>query len=362
MISRRAFGLGSAAVAALAPLNGASAEGLPPGYPRSYQRLIDAARREGKLTIYTATDQHEVGDILHDFRVRYPDIDVAYDHLHSTALYDRFVGEISARKPTADLLFSSAMDTQIKLVNDGYAQPYASPEKPNLPPWAVWKNEAFGVTAEPIVIAYNKQLLPAADVPRSHDDLERLLRTAGAKYQGRIATYDPEMSATGFLFITQDLQISHDTWSLVKALGRTKPKFYVSGDQLLDEVIAGKYVLAYNMMSSYALEKQAAHPVLGIVFPSDYTLVMSRIAFISKDAAHPAAARLFLDYLLSRPGQASLARRHMTSIRSDVPRPGFTMDPASARAIHVGPALLANLDQFRRKRFLQEWRNALAQA
>ena len=349
------------AFASLAPLSVSANETIPSGYPRSYDRLIETARKEGKLTIYTATEEHEVDDVLREFRALYPFINVDYDHLHSTALYDRFMREVSTGQASADLLVSSAMDTQIKLVNDGYAQAYASPEKPNLPPWAVWKNQAYGVTAEPIVFAYNKALMPAADVPRSHDDLERLLKRSGGAYRGRIGTYDPELSATGFLFFTQDLQISHDTWALVRALGRTQPKLYVSGDELLNEVISGKYVFSYNMISSYALEKQAANPVLGIVFPNDYVLVMSRIAFVTKDARHPAAAKLFLDFLLSKKGQALLAKRHMASVRSDVAQPGLAADQATARAIHVGPSLLANLDQFRRRRVLQEWRAALIQ-
>ena len=359
MFSRRTVLAGGAAAASLVSYGAADGAAIPDGYPRSYERLIDAARREGKLTIYTATEEHEVDDILRDFHTRYPFIEVYYDHLHSTALYDRFIHEVTTGQPSADLLVSSAMDTQIKLVNDGYAQPYASPEKPNLPPWAIWKNQAYGVTAEPIVFAYNRRLMPAADVPRSHDELERLLKRSAAAYRGRIATYDPEASATGFLFFTQDLQISHDTWALVRALGRAQPKLYVSGDQILNEVIAGKYALSYNMISSYALEKQATHPVLGIVFPSDYTLVMSRIAFVTKDARHPASAKLFLDYQLSKRGQSLLAMRHMAPVRSDVPRPNGQVDIAALRAIHVGPALLANLDQFRRAHVLQEWKEAL---
>jgi len=362
MISRRFLALGGVSLISLAPFSVYASESVPDGYPRSYDRLIQSARREGKLTIYTATEEHEVDDVLRGFRNLYPYINVDYDHLHSTALYDRFLKEAKAGQPSADLLVSSAMDTQIKLVNDGYAQSYASPEKPNLPAWAVWKNQAYGVTAEPIIFAYNKNLMPPADVPRSHDDLERLLNRPGGAYRGKIGTYDPELGATGFLFFTQDLQISHDTWALVRAVGRTQPKLYVSGDQLLNDVISGKYIFSYNMISSYALEKQSSNPTLGIIFPNDYTLVMSRIAFITKDARHPAAAKLFLDYLLSRKGQALLAKRHMAPVRNDVPPPGFTADPATLRAIHVGPSLLANLDQFRRQRLLREWRNAMNQS
>jgi iron(III) transport system substrate-binding protein len=355
--------LAAAAGAVLPSATSGAQDGIiPPRYPRSYAHLIDLARHEGRLTIYTATEEHELEDVLKAFRARHPFISVQYDHIHSTALYDRFTSEVAAGRPTADLMVSSSMDTQIKLVNDGYAQAYASPEKPNLPAWAVWKDQAYGVTAEPIVFAYNRKLIPPSAVPRSHVDLERMLAKWPAHFHGAVATYDPEHSATGFLFFTQDLEISHDTWALAKAAGRAGAKYYVSGDQLLNDVIAGRYAVSYNMISSYALEKQAYHPDLGIVFPDDYTLVMSRIAFITQSARQPASAKLFLDYLLSREGQGLLAARHMAPVRPDVPRPGFSVDPSILRVIHVGPSLLANIDQFRRNRILRDWKKAVGQS
>jgi iron(III) transport system substrate-binding protein len=334
---------------------------VPAGYPRSYENIVASAVREGRLSIYSTTDAREVGDLLRDFRSLYPQITVEYADLNSTELYSRFIAEVAAREGTADLLWSLAMDLQIKLVNDGYAQAYASPEKPNLPEWAIWKNEAYGVTAEPIVFAYNKRLMPPGDVPHSHADLERLLRTNPA-YSGKVATYNPERSGTGFLYITQDLQATRDTWALVRAMGHAKLQLYSSTGAMLERVVSGEHLLAYNMVGSYALERQARDPSLGVILPSDYTLLCSRIALIPSDARNPDAAKLFLDYLLSKRGQTMLAQKHMTGVRSDVPAASGTRPPADrTRAIRVGPELLANLDQIKRLRFLKDWRRALEQ-
>lgn len=252
------------------------------------------------------------------------------------------------------------MDLQIKLVNDGYAQEYESPEKPTLPDWAVWENKAYGVTAEPIVFAYNKRLMPEADVPQTHADLARLLKAKPEAYRGKIASYNPERSGVGFLYITQDAQVNRDTWDFVRALGRTEPKFYTSTGAMMERVISGEHLLAYNMIGSYALARQARDPSLGVVLPSDYTLVMSRIALIPLDARHPSASKVFLDYMLSARGQALLARRNMTPVRADVAPPAGSRPTAeAARAIRVGPTLLANLDQIQRLRFLKDWRRAL---
>lgn len=354
---RRALITGAAAL--VASRAGPAIGKPPPGYPRSYERLRAEARQERGLLIYSAADLYEVAGVIRAFSAANPGVAVHYVHLASSEVYERFIREIGARRPSADLVFNSAMDLQIKLVNDGYAQPYASPEKPYLPSWAVWKNQAFGVTAEPIVFAYNKRLMPPGDVPRSHEDLERLLRTKTKAYQGKVATYDIEQSSTGYLFFTQDEQISRDTWKLVRALGAAKVSLYVSGDEMLRRVSSGQHLLAHNVMSSYALERRAKDPSIEVVFPNDYTLVMSRIAFISKDARRPAAAKLFLDFLLSREGQSLLSRQFMTPVRTDI-RPTYPqVNPRDLQAIHVGPSLLANLDRLKRARLVANWRRAL---
>jgi iron(III) transport system substrate-binding protein len=230
-----------------------------------------------------------------------------------------------------------------------------------LPEWAIWKNEAYGITAEPVVIVYNKRLMPPADVPATHADLERLLRTNPA-YTGKIATFNPERSGVGFLYITQDLQVTRDTWSLVRAMGRAKVQLYASTGAILERVVSGEHLLAYNMIGSYALERQVRDPSLGVVLPRDYTLVFSRIAMIPSDARNPEAAKLFLDYLLSKRGQTMLANKQMTPVRSDVPPPPGAALPANrVRAIRVGPELLANLDQIKRLRFLKDWRRSIEQ-
>src|SRR5688572_5652706 len=164
---------------------------VPAGYPRSYANRVLEANQEGRLSIYSTTDALEVAELLSDFRALYPQITVDYADINSTEVYSRFIAEVAAKEGTADLLWSTAMDLQIKLVNHGYAQAYASPEKPNLPPWAIWKNEAYGTTAEPVVLVYNKRLVPEAEVPRTRADLEHLL-TNNPSYDGKIAMMNPE--------------------------------------------------------------------------------------------------------------------------------------------------------------------------
>lgn len=252
------------------------------------------------------------------------------------------------------------MDLQIKLVNDGFAQPYQSPELPNLPDTAVWKNEAWGITAEPIVITYNRKLLPQEWVPHTHPDLMRLLRNHGSALRGKLATYDPIRSATGFLYLAQDQQANHDFWELARDMGGSGVRLYSTTEEILQQLRSDKVAIAYNMVGSYALAAQATDPDIAVVLPRDYTLVMSRIAIIPKTARSPNAARLFLDYLLSRRGQKLLAERFMSSVRTDVAPPkSLRLDSTYERSIRVGPALLVHQDKLTREHILRQWKHAV---
>jgi iron(III) transport system substrate-binding protein len=350
--------LAVSAVAAVVGMWDPALAQLPDGYDSSYAQTVDAAAFEGVVTIYTTTDETEAADLLAGFHALPPNIRVEYDELNSTELYDRFLTEAAAGKVTSDLVWSSAVDQQMKLVNDGYAATYASPEAARLPQWAVWNYQAYGVTAEPVAIAYNKGLLPPAEIPKTHTDLTRLLAEKAEALKGKVATYDPERSAVALLFITQDVQITKSTWDLVHALGEAGVKLYSTTSTMLDRIAAGDQLIAYNIIGSYALERAKADPSVGVVLPADYTIVMSRIAFIPKGAPHPNTAKLFLDYLLSKEGQTRLAARSLGSVRDDVPANPIGQD-SFFRPIRVGPELLTYLDQAKRNRFLKDWRRAL---
>ena len=110
------------------------------------------------------------------------------------------------------------MDQQSSLVSNGYALTYDSPESANIPDWAKWKSQAFATTYEPVVIAYNKSLLQAAEVPQTHADLVRLLSADPNRFNGKVATYDIEKSGVGFFLATQDVAAWPAFWDLARAL------------------------------------------------------------------------------------------------------------------------------------------------
>ncbi len=333
--------------------------------PRTAAAVVAAAEKEGRVVVYSTTDGSIAGPLLKDFAALYPKIKVEYNDLNSTELYNRFVSEVAAGGGSGDLLWSSSMDLQMKLANDGYAADYRSPEADRLPPWAVWKGEAYGTTFEPIVFVYNKRLLKPEEVPQTHAELTKLLRAHHDRFKGKLTAYDPERSGVGFLLITQDARVDPAFDEAARAYGSVAVKLYTSIGAMLERIQSGEHLLGFNIFASYATARQKKDPSLGIVFPKDYTLVMSRIALVPKAARNPNAARVFLDYLLSQRGQELVAHAAgLGSVRTDVTGEGTAASLTAAmgqtlKPIAVGPSLLIYLDQAKRLEFLNRWQQAL---
>jgi iron(III) transport system substrate-binding protein len=338
----------------------------PAGYPADYAKVIDGAKKEGKLVIYSATDSKAVEPMIKDFSALYPGVKVEYNDMNSTEVYNRFISEAAAGGATADLMWSSAMDLQVKLVADGYGLAYKSPEASAIPAWANWKDTAYGTTFEPAVFVYNKRLVPAEEVPHSHADLAKLLATKADKYQGKITTYDIEKAGVGFTFITHDLAANPQFWDFAKALGQAGLRVQSSTGTMLERISSGENLIGYNMLGSYAQVRAKKDQSIGVSFPKDYTLVLSRVMFINKSAKNVNAAKLWLDYVLSKRGQTVIANdSQLFAIRPDVKGETTSADltaqlGASLKPMTVGPDLLQYLDQSKRLAFLKQWKEATA--
>jgi iron(III) transport system substrate-binding protein len=339
---------------------------VPPGYAADYAATVGKAGDEGALVIYSNTDVRVAQYLIDDFRAMYPKVAVDYQDLNSTELHYRFIAESQLGADSADIVWSSAMDQQFSLVNSGHAQAYRSPEISSLPKWAVWNEQAFGTTYEPVVIAYNKRLLAANEVPKTRGDLIRLLKAGPDRFKGRVDSYDIEKSGLGFFLAAQDAEQSQRFRDLAGALGTAGVRLHLTTDAMLKRVASGQAAVAYNVLGSYAIAEARKNPSIGYVFPEDYTLVTSRVMFINRKAKNPNAARLWVDYLLSGRGQAVIANKaFLYAIRGDVQGDATASKLEQEfgdrlKPIPIGPDLIRYLAPDRRRDFLKQWRESTA--
>jgi iron(III) transport system substrate-binding protein len=330
-------------------------------YPPAYTDTVMRARQEKQLVIYGVMHADAaVADLLSHFKQHYPFIDIQNSDGDGAKTYRRFVSEVGKGEPSADFIWSSAMDLQEKLINDGFSMSYTTPEMAALPGWAHWQDLGYGVTLEPIVFVYNSRYLTLGEMPRTHAALNAMLSQQPRRFRGKVAAYDPEKSEVGMLLLSQDVRVTKDSWNLFDRLGAANAQLYSTSRDMLENIIEGKQWMGYDVIGSYAMEAQKRHPELVVVYPTDYILDLSRVGFVTARARHPAAARLFLDFLLSREGQSILKRHGMGPVRKDlaVPREQSLIDPMRIQAIRIGPGLLSDLDSLVRAQFLRRWKQA----
>jgi iron(III) transport system substrate-binding protein len=322
----------------------------------------DAART---VVVYSSLDTPLARAMIAGFQTAHPEIAVRYEELLTGDIYDRVVAETDGGGRTADVAFSSAMDLQVKLANDGYAQESEMPVSERWPRWANWRNTAYALTFEPAVFVYHKPSFAGVEPPATRGEFVEFLKNGGAEVYGRVATYDIERSGVGFMFMARDQEQFPDIWSVVRAFGAAGGKVYSTSSAILERIADGRFVLGYNILGSYAADWASRNPDVGIVLPRDYTVVMSRIGLVPKAAASPDLGRRYLEYFMSAEGQSILARElQIAAVNPDVSgeNTATTMQSvmgAQLRPVPVSPGLMVYLDQVKRTRLIKRWNEAL---
>lgn len=325
-----------------------------------------AATDEGanRLVIDSSTDYVIFAPVIEAFQKRWPDSVISYNEVTTNELDAAIRDGCDTKRFRADLVISSSIDQQLKLVNDGCAQSPGPGVGAALPDWAKWRNELFGLTFEPAVTVYNKAFFADRKPPENRFDLIDLLRESDT-FRKRVGSYDIQSSGVGYLLAFQDA-IQASTWGrLVEGLGRNDAQLFCCTGEILDRVADGRLLLGYNVLGSYAFSKVGHDPRIGIVLPSDYTLILSRAAFVSRDAKSPGLARAFIEFLLSPEGRAILSGD--VGLLSPIDGPERLAKLVGAdktasqelRPIAMTPALLVGLDHAKRQIFLDQWRAAV---
>jgi iron(III) transport system substrate-binding protein len=333
--------------------------------PASSADLVAAAKKEGRVVVYSSTDPAQARGLQNAFKAAYPGIAVDWNDLNTNVAYNRVISEAAAGQMGGDIVWSPAMDTQLNLVQRGIAATYASPEARHLPDWAKYRDSAYATSVEAAVVVYNKNLLPGNAVPKTRADLIRILTDMRDALRGKVTTFDPEKSGTGFMFATRDAEHTTTFWTLTKALGAAQGKLYASSGQMREKLVSGEHTLAYNMFGSYAPDWVRRSPNLAYVYQADYTPAISRVVIVTKDAPNPNAARLFLDFMLSPRGQEAMAKAGLPSVRTDVAADNIEtvqkLASGQLRPTALNEKLLELLDPKKRSSFLAEWKKTLQQ-
>lgn len=298
----------------------------------------------------STTDIAIIRPVIETFAAARPDLTITYEQWGSNALFGQSRTECRSGIPEADAIFSSAVQQMVWLVNAACAAPYRSAATLALPETRRWRDELWGITTEPAVIAYNKAAFDGEKVPRSRFALLDAIRTDPETFRDKIATYDIAASGLGYLFAFSDSLEATTFGALLESFERVDAVATCCSAEIIEGVAEGRYLVAYNVLGSYIAS--AERPEVGMILPEDYTLVLSRAYMIPKNARQKSTATALLEFLLTAEAQALLSQVGLVSTM-DTAETGLT--PSDRRTIALSPALLVALDGNRRRLLLNFW-------
>jgi iron(III) transport system substrate-binding protein len=301
------------------PLRGAVGDAI------KVEKLIDGARKEGRLVLYTGMDAEEANLFTKEFTKKYPFVKADVFRSSGEKVQARFLVEHRANTHSADV-FQTSIVQVYQLKNSGLLARYVSEEAAAYAegfkdPQGHWT--AFYQI--PYVIAYNTRQVAAKDVPASYEDLLQ------PRWKGLISLETEE-----YQWFYQVLQI----------MGRDKGLDFMKkfagqnlqmrkGHTLLAQLVAAGESAIATVVYSNRVERMKASgaPIDWVRFKGPTITAINAISIPDK-APHPNTARLFVDFVLSREGQNLLR-----GLRRIPARPDVLPDPPSlTKGLNLYPA------------------------
>lgn len=316
--------------------------------PETGQQLAAAANKEGTLVWYTSFSSKDVAPIIAAFNKDYPKIKVQPLRLSADQLPARIITEQKGGKYNADVIVGTSVYVS-QLIYANALTPYSPPDEAPLPAGLKLPTGYPGVVyANTTVIAYNPSALKAHNMqpPKTLQDLTK------PQWKGKFSI-DP-----GAVNLYQALiaSMGHDkALALIKALGNNNPRFVTSHTLALTQVQAGE-PMATATAYGYKAAKLAKKTPSQLTFVNTNPLPTSLdLIDLAKNAPHPAAAKLFMDWMVSKTGQqADLTLTNHVSLRPDVSNDPTVWDPAKWQ-----PAWVAAVSSAEYNKDVKEYQQAL---
>ena len=307
-----------------AVLSGAGSQALAASSEK--EKLLEGAKKEGQLVIYTGMDAEEANVFAREFEKKYPSIKTDLFRASGEKVLTKLLTEYRAKTFRADIFQVSVIQT-IQFKNEGFLQKYVSPESNFYPdsfkdPEGYWNS--FYLL--PYAITYNTNAVSPGEAPKSYEDL------LNPKWKGKIGL---EAEQYQWFFHLLKIMGKEKGMAFMGRLAEQNLDLRAGHSLILQLVVAGEIpisvVLYANQVEFFKRTKRA--PIEWVRFKGPTITAINAISIPAR-APHPNAAKLFVDFGLSREGQEILGKFNRVPARPDVPPDppnlveGLTLYPA----------------------------------
>lgn len=280
--------------------------------PDRDQKIYEAAKKEGSLTIYTSAQVKDMGAIVDAFKKKYPGINVEIWRASSEKVLQRAITEARAGRNTMDVAETNGPELE-SMHREKIAQAMKSPYQKDLIPEALPSHREWtGTRLNVFVQAYNTSAVNKADLPKTWEDL------TNPKWKDKIGIEQADYDwLAGEASVLGEQKMVEVFKKMVNTNGISVRKGHTLLTQL---VVSGEVPLAltvYNYKAEQFKKKGA---------PIDWFSIGPAIArpngiAVAKKAPHPHAAVLFYDFEIGPDGQKILAKRDFVTTNRTVHTP-----------------------------------------
>ena len=272
--------------------------------PDREQRLLQAARQEGACTVYTSLTVEDITELATAFEKKYG-IKVKFWRASSEKVIQRIVAEGRAGRFDFDVVETNGPELE-SLHREQLLQKAYSPHFADLIPQAILPHrEWVGTRLNMFVQIYNTKLVKKEDFPKSYQDL------LDPKWKGRLGIEAEDVDWFGT--VVKELG-EEKGLKLFREIVTTNGLSVRKGHTLLAGLVASGEVpfglTVYNHNAD-KLKKKGAPVEWNVIQPA---VVRANGMALSKKPAHPNAAALFYDFMLSD-GQTILAKNEYLTAR-----------------------------------------------
>jgi iron(III) transport system substrate-binding protein len=260
-------------------------------------KLIDAARQEGRIVLYSSIDL-PVGEKLGKaFEAAYPGVAIQIERSGSERLFQRIDQEFASNIHAADVITSSDASHFIPWKKNGWLAPFVSEDIAKYFPESYRDPDGMFATSRVYMssIAYNTSLVKPEDAPKSFADL------LDPKWAGKMVKGHPAYSGT---IMTATFQMVRELgWGYFEKLSKQRVMQVQSSTDPPKKLSLGeRAVMADGNDYGVVLLKEAGQPV-ELVYPTEGAPTISGPTGIFATAPHPNAAKLFQAWLHTRETQ-----------------------------------------------------------
>jgi iron(III) transport system substrate-binding protein len=269
---------------------------MPRTSDAAWEKVVAAAKQEGRLFLYSSVPTPITDQIKKDFEAAYPGIVLEYQRFNSATLLSKVDSERSIGADGGDVLITTEVGWADARVKDGSAKAHIGPDARNWPKQFLFNGVVPVLALEPICIAYNVNLVK--NPPKGYLDLLK------PEYKGKVGILD--IQAATLVAAYYDWLPKAYGADYLEKLAANGAFIYASAPNAAQSVGSGEYEIAsfVNTASGKPIQDRGAPLRLVVPQPAFGTRYVGLALGWAK---RPNAAQVFMNYVMSVRGQTAWA-------------------------------------------------------